>query len=149
MFEPWQTAPATEDPMEKPEDIVLQQPEPAYDTGYPYENQYPPQPYNYNADGTQQYVEYNVAGNPGMQAYPQEQVAGYQAYLNEATLPHEQLSLPTIVETAVAGAGAGAFHQYSKDVEEGMMVRVLVGFVRSMEDELGECHCTHEETQNN
>jgi len=98
-------------------------------------------------------VEYNVAGagaaaaataamapqsyapemyaNQGP-AYPQ-QVQGYQQYPGQ-TLPHEQQSLPTIVENAGGAAGMGM--GVPDGLRDGTMVRVKVSFVRSLEDEL-------------
>lgn len=172
MFEPWQTAVATEDP--------------GYEKSYPMDTQpsFPP-----GADQFDPNYAYQQQGQAGFQQYPDaygqypnqgQFAAGYPegaggvgaavggglagagtaAYVaqqgfegptspaqNQADMPHA-MSPPasatghngTVAAAGAAGvagaAAAGAGSNVPEGLHDGMMVRVKVGFVRSLEDEL-------------
>ena len=119
MFEPWPAPVALEDePYEKPAQSY-----PMQDTSTDYN------------DGT--YPAYTDGGS-----YPP--MAGYDQY-GAAPQPYGQA--PYVAGAAGMGAGAAAVGAAAvasgpgaeAGLQDNMMVRVKVGFVRSLEDELGKC----------
>lgn len=132
MFEPWPAPVSMEDePYEKPTYDAPAQSYPmhnassdvypdaaypvSYDGAYPSYNEYPPQqPYGQQAYNAQPYSD---IGGPGMAGAGAGAIAGAAGVGAVGA---------TVGESAVAASG----------IHDGMMVRVKVAFVRSLEDEL-------------
>lgn len=170
MFEPWQTAVATEDPTYEKSYPMDTQPSlpPAdqFDPSYGYQQGYQPYPQDaYNQYPNQgQFAAYpDAAGAAAAGGMAGAGVGAYGAqpgYEHDPTSPTRAPSdaahpmSPPASSTGHAGAAAAGFAGaagvagaaaagaasggVAEGLQDGMMVRVKVGFVRSLEDELGE-----------
>lgn len=158
MFEPWQTAVATEDPTYEKSYPMDTQPSfpPAdqFDPNYGYQQGYQPYP----QDAYDQYPNQSqFAAYPDAAAGAGVAAAGVGAYAAQPGFEQGTTTSPTHatsdvphpmsppasstghgVGAAAAAAAAGTpGGPVAEGLHDGMMVRVKVGFVRSLEDELG------------
>lgn len=133
MFEPWPAPVAMEDePYEKPQSYPMHDNVAETYTDHNYANNYPeqgayPGAMGYNDYPPQQYA----AATAPLHPYPGQ--TGYSAEGTPYGGDIGAMGVAGVAGTGVAAAGSAAA---AHGLQDGSMVRVKVGFVRSLEDEL-------------